>query len=702
MKSPILHRILSFALALCMLCTMVSGLSLTAFAVDTYTVTFSTPTGIAAPATVQVNAGSSFQLPMGIAAPDGYTFVGWYENPVSGEITLVDEDETVFKTLYLPNGDTTLFACYKRTETIPGYYQKTTGEPSTAGIKYLLVYESADKTIAFDGGKGTAASHFNVSGNYINVDVANVNGTDQIAFSAAVDAATVTIRRIAIGKFSIQLPNNKFFGINGDSTNIKLYDTAYENYLDFDVLGFVLIADTNNSTGRNFTYSTRYDKFAFYKDGSNLYLYQKVSPRTVTYYTTNPLGEEPCTHLHTELTGNVAATCTTAGHTGTLVCNDCGATLQADSVIPALGHNYGAFASNNNGTHSKTCSRCSDVVTENCSYTSETVGNTTTYTCSVCNYSYQEQSGQTGCNHNFVNNECTLCGEKFRIQSAKLVLNNQIDFVYSTAIPSGFTNPYVVFTFDGTSTTVTNYFTDEDGSLSFTFTGVNPQCMGDNLSATLFATYNGETFTVVQPTYSVRQYCVSRLKHSKDTSERALLTALLFYGTRAQQYVGYRTDAYVTSGDDLVNPVNTPFSELSGYAASFDGEADADTSWISAGLTLTNGVAMNFRFYAADTTDLLLYVTKAGRTTTYTENDFTAVTGETNVYEVTFDGINADEFSKAVYASFERDGEQIGNTISYSVNAYIQSKQNDSNKNLKNLVRALSVYCTCAVAYYQP
>lgn len=690
MKSPKFHRILSLALALCMLCTMLSGLSLTAFADETYTVSFSVPTGFVAPNPVTVVAGTSFQLET-VGAPEGFTFVGWYANPIQNEITLQNES-SIYTSLYKPTADITLFACYKRSETIPGYYEKSTGEPSSTGSKYLIVYESSDKNLALDGAKATTQTKLNEAKNYIEVSINN----DQIALSSEVEAAAFTIRRKTTGQFLIVAPSNNYCGFYGASdTKIKVNSAEVINYIDFDALGLVIITDEQNTSGRVLSYSTRYDKFAFYKDGTNLVLYQKVSPRTVWYYTTNPLHETPCDHQNTTLTGYVAATCTTDGHTGTRVCDDCGATLQTDSVIPALGHNYGAFTSNNNGTHSKTCSRCSDVVTENCSYTSETVGNITTYTCTVCGYSYQEQSGQTGCSHNFVNNECTLCGEKFRIRSATLSLNSKIDVVYICEVPTDFTN--VSLNVNGT---VISDYEESGGYYYFFYTGITPQCMGDNLSATLTGSYGGQSFTATKATYSVRQYCVNRLKDSSITDElRALVTALLVYGTRAQAYMGYKTDAYVTSGSDIVNPINTAFVELSGYSASFDGSADANTYWISTGLTLTNGVAMNFRFYAANTNGLTLTVEKNGEVKTYTANDFTAVAGESNVYEIVFDDINADEFAETITAFFESDDEQVGNTLSYSVNAYIQSKQNDASKKLKNLVRALNVYGTCVTAY---
>ena len=915
-----------------MLCTLLSGLSLTAFADDVYyTVSYSVPTGFLAPDPQSILAGHSFTLPTGMAAPTGYDFVGWYENPVQNEIALVDPGDSIKTGLYLPTGDTTLYACYHRTENIDGFYQKTTAEPASSVNKYLIVYESADKNIAFTnkpGTAGSAASHYNTAGDYIDVTIAN----NQIAMTSDVEAIALTIRRVSTGHFSVKLPNGKYIGYNS-GTDLKLYDTEYTNNgIDFDALGYFVWNDLT-STDRIFSYSSRYDAMKFYKDDSNLYLYERVAPRTVDYYTTNPLHESECPHEHTTLTGAVAATCTTVGHTGVLTCDDCGVTLQIDSVIPALGHDFDSgvvtapsAANNYVGYTTYTCQRpgCGYSYQDNFtgidytvtysvqgttttatvnSYTGTTlpttataadgytfegwseqaiatestsaailtgeyypsanvtlyavyskdvansgsgsyvkvasgdpiatngkylfvsepdggaiafnagaetinaaqnyfavtlsgntvtgsnnenlddaavtairIANTSCYGLQIPNGKYMGTTGSTGivtrnetypmsisydqdgyievqntegttllfrfnhasrsdrfgfyglttstcdpvslyykdgsgsytyyttdptgstpppstCNHNFVDNVCTICGERFRIRSATLSLNNQIDVVYICEIPSGLTN--VSLTVNGTE--IAEY-QEESGYCYFFYTGVNPQCMGDNLSATLNGTYNGTTLTATKATYSVRQYCVNRLKDSNTSTElRALVTALLMYGTRAQQYMGYNTSAYVASGDDIVNPINTAFTALSGYSASFDGDASTGIYWISVGLTLTNGVAMNYRFYAANTNALTVSVELNGKSKTFTANDFTAVSA--NVYEITFDGINADEYADTVTAYFEQDDEQVGNTLFYSVNAYIQSKQNDATSKLKNLVRALSVYGVCVEAY---
>jgi hypothetical protein len=58
-------------------------------------------------------------------------------------------------------------------------------------------------------------------------------------------------------------------------------------------------------------------------------------------------------------------------------------------------HSYGAWTSNNNGTHSRSCS-CGDKQTQNCTYNDVVTPPTTTsqgyttHTCTVCGYSYKD------------------------------------------------------------------------------------------------------------------------------------------------------------------------------------------------------------------------------------------------------------------------------------------------------------------------
>ncbi len=460
--------------------------------------------------------------------------------------------------------------------------------------------------------------------------------------------------------------NGIAFTVTADAAATEVPGTVATLYLDIADLGGEAIYYT--VSGLSFgerTYNGR-DGIALSGSASdtvtvNAYaMSYGVKSRTGSYRITFTI----CSHENVTLTGFVAATCTEAGYSGDCVCRDCGETVSAGAVVSALGHT-GVYADNGDGTHDETCSRCGAILTDN-----------QAHTCSE--------------------GVCTLCGARtLHIVSGALVLKGKIDVVYTVKVPEGYSNPRMVFSFHGAETEVTDYATD-NGNLQFTFTGVNPQCMGDEISATLYATKNGTAESVSAANYSVRQYCVSMLaRNDISASLRTLLSDLLAYGAAAQTYMNYKTNALVTAGSDISSPSYSTFSALSGNAASFDGAADADTYWISAGLTLTDSVAMHFRFYAESTASLSVTVSVNGRSQTYTS--FTSVGG--GIYEITYTGISAEEFSDTVTAVFERNEASVGNKLSYTVNAYVQSRQADSTAALAALVQALCNYGAAAAAY---
>ena len=150
---------------------------------------------------------------------------------------------------------------------------------------------------------------------------------------------------------------------------------------------------------------------------------------------------------------------------------------------------------------------------------------------------------------------------------------------------------------------------------------------------TLTVSYNGVPYACNKENYSVRQYCVNKLADSSVTGAlRTLVSDVLAYGAAAQTYMSYNTGALVNNGSDIKNPTYSTFTSLSGFGASFDGTAANDVRWVGAGLTLTNNVAMTFRFYAESVDGLTVTVSINGRTQTFTASDFAAVDGKANTY----------------------------------------------------------------------
>ena len=94
--------------------------------------------------------------------------------------------------------------------------------------------------------------------------------------------------------------------------------------------------------------------------------------------------DESCDAYFTEVS-HQDANCTSAG-SRTLKCSRCGYE-KTETVGQALGHDLGAWTSNNNGTHSRRCSRCGAEARENCRYTNGV--------CTVCGYHDPEYHQET-------------------------------------------------------------------------------------------------------------------------------------------------------------------------------------------------------------------------------------------------------------------------------------------------------------------
>lgn len=124
----------------------------------------------------------------------------------------------------------------------------------------------------------------------------------------------------------------------------------------------------------------------------------------------------------TEWTIDTAATCTVNG-TKSHHCTRCDAKSDI-TTVSLIDHNYTAYSSNNNKTHSSKCEMCGKTKTENCTFTSKKIeadctnGGYTLFTCSVCGYSYKEEE-TNALGHDFssewtIDTEatCTAAGSK--------------------------------------------------------------------------------------------------------------------------------------------------------------------------------------------------------------------------------------------------------------------------------------------------
>ncbi len=118
-----------------------------------------------------------------------------------------------------------------------------------------------------------------------------------------------------------------------------------------------------------------------------------------TEITDSVIPVNPDGHELGALIAEVPATCKDPGEKAHRDCNLCGKHCDpitrkeiADLTIPATGvHNYGAWVSNGDGTHTRTCTNGSHSETENCSGGTATCENKAV--CSVCGVAYGDKLG---------------------------------------------------------------------------------------------------------------------------------------------------------------------------------------------------------------------------------------------------------------------------------------------------------------------
>ena len=402
----------------------------------------------------------------------------------------------------------------------------------------------------------------------------------------------------------------------------------------------------------------------------------QVRANSVTAYVQTVAG-----HEHEYVPTVTAPTCTEQGYT-TWNCS-CGDSY-VDSYVSELGHTW----TDATCTAPKTCSVCGATEGEALGHASYT-------------YSYDS----TNQIHSFT---CTVCGEtvtktatdgkKFAINSAAPILSDDIIMKYSTTVPAGFEGAYMVFSFNGEDTTVSEYAVNaSNGRYEFSFPGLNPQKMGDNICATLYAYVDGVEVSVQIASYSVVKYCDNQLKKTTITAElRTALSDLLIYGECNQIYEGYKTDVLVTSllsANSTLTPSTFP---AEGLDASYNlqklsGTSLADCTFSSVTMTLGAKVVVRLTVTCTDTSKYTFKATLNGVDYNFTGDDLVP-TGAENKYYLNFDQIKANLMGDVITFTIWEGDTQVSRTLEYSVYTYVQKNQTTTNEALANLLKALYNY----------
>lgn len=271
-------------------------------------------------------------------------------------------------------------------------------------------------------------------------------------------------------------------------------------------------------------------------------------------------------------------------------------------------------------------------------------------------------------------------------------------------VSGGFTDPYVVFSMNGRAVTVNEYSevnSDDVDYYVFSFANIAPNQMNEEIKATLHATKDEADCVIEELTYSIASYCYSTLSKTKDAKLRTLLVDLLNYGAAAQTYTGYHIDALVnaeltaeqlawgTAADpDLTSVKSSRYNEIN----------NPSLLWKGVSLSLNDSITMQFVFTTESTEGVTVKVKSENGALLkeFSADEFTILGG---YYIARLKVLTAGQMSDTVYVTAYCGDGAISNTFAYSIESYAYSKQNDSDENLADLVKAMMKYGNAARAY---
>lgn len=416
---------------------------------------------------------------------------------------------------------------------------------------------------------------------------------------------------------------------------------------------------------------------------------------------------------YTEPTGHnyvdnvVAPDCCNQGYTEH-TCSVCGYQY-IDNVIEASGHSCGEPqiatqpSCDSEGQLKNECSVCEETILASIEelehdfqteYTTDVfpnngVNGVKSYHCNDCSATYDDTE--------------IPCIE---ISKVSLVLYSDLSLEFKVSEDYfesfGYTEPYMFFELNGNQRTVTDY-TVSNGLYIFKYKNIQPDWINETVTATLYATYDGQIVASEQKQCSVADYCYTVLEkyNTDDYAElRTLVVDLLNYGAASQQYTGYDTE-------NLCNALLTEEQKL--YGTSQVGELTSvldknyqvvenpQLTFKSVGLNLQSAISVRIGFISDDIENMRIKVLYDDVEQWYDFDDF--VLGDNDRYYIYVNSLNASHVSENLLFTAYSGDTPVSNTLCYSIESYASTAYGGSDELLSELVAAMMNYGRSAYQY---
>ena len=590
-------------------------------------------------------AGDAMALPTVTDAPNDYSFVGWTTAPLGADTT---EKPAYYTDSFIPTGNTTLYAlyqyCEEATEGGDGSYKKVTSTPEDWSGEYLIVYEEGSQI--FDGSR----TSLDGTSNYQSVTISNesIAGDDLSRYQ-------FTIAPMDTG-YSVQAASGKYIGKDSYANGLNSLSDPELHTITMDTEGNVNLEAAGGVVLRYNNTSGQY-RFRYYKSGQQpIALYKKTGG---TYWYTSTV----CSHTNTKNVEAVSATCTEAGYTAGVYCNDCETYISGHEEVPATGHSFDGGVVN----QPYAC-----------------VAGEKVYTCSACGTTETEEIPASA-DHDFTTGDCA-CGypapEGF-VKRWNVELTDRIGMNFHlnlTAEQAADTLVEIKCAGKTAEYFATDLQLNADG-----YYVLSTQLAAAQMTEPVILTMLVADEIVVKE-YSVRQYAdyvLADVNNQFDQPTKDLVLAMLHYGAAAQLNFNYKTDNLANAGyEDLVNNTLT-VAEYPATQNPVDGIRHNSST-----LVCRDNVAVRFYFQLDGTQTIDAYTIKFGDTVL-------KPVSKDGMYYVEIAGIVPQNLDELITLTVNDTM-----TVAYGPMVYIYRQYNKTTgTNLKNLLQQMFDYYTAAEAY---
>ena len=589
--------------------------------------------------------GDAMALPTVTDAPNDYSFVGWTTAPLGADTT---EKPAYYTDSFIPTGNTTLYAlyqyCEEATEGGDGSYKKVTSTPEDWSGEYLIVYEEGSQI--FDGSR----TSLDGTSNYQSVTISNesIAGDDLSRYQ-------FTIAPMDTG-YSVQAASGKYIGKDSYANGLNSLSDPELHTITMDTEGNVNLEAAGGVVLRYNNTSGQY-RFRYYKSGQQpIALYKKTGG---TYWYTSTV----CSHTNTKNVEAVSATCTEAGYTAGVYCNDCETYISGHEEVPATGHSFDGGVVN----QPYAC-----------------VAGEKVYTCSACGTTKTEEIPASA-DHDFTTGDCA-CGypapEGF-VKRWNVELTDRIGMNFHLNLTAEQAADTLV-EIKCADKTVEYLATDLQLSADGYYV-LSTQLAAAQMTEPVILTMLVADEIVVKE-YSVRQYAdyvLTDANNQFDQPTKDLVLAMLHYGAAAQLNFNYKTDNLANAGyEDLVNNTLTA-AEYPATQNPVDGIRHNSST-----LVCRDNVAVRFYFRLDGTQTIDAYTIKFGDTVL-------KPVSKDGMYYVEIAGIVPQNLDELITLTVNDTM-----TVAYGPMVYIYRQYNKTTgTNLKNLLQQMFDYYTAAEAY---